>query len=85
MLTGGRQSRRIDALMTLRTYEITFAGEAVPAIVAAFEELDVVVGAGHTTLRAEKVDQAALYGVMDRLRSLGLELLEVQTVDRTSP
>ncbi len=66
--------------MTRRTYEITFAGEAVPAIVAAFEEFDVVVETGHTTLRAEKVDQAALHGVIDRLQSLGLELLEVRTV-----
>ena len=42
--------------MSLRTYEITFAGEAVPAIVAAFEDFDVIVKAGHTTPRAEQID-----------------------------
>lgn len=67
--------------MTTRTYEITFEGEAVPAIVEAFEEFDVVVGAGHTTLRAQRFDQAALHGALDRVRALGLDLLEVRVVD----
>ncbi len=68
-------------VMTPRTYEITFAGEAVPAIVAAFEDFDVIVGAGTTTLRAELPDQAALHGTLDRLMALGLELLRLQAVD----
>jgi 2-keto-3-deoxy-6-phosphogluconate aldolase len=68
-------------VMTPRTYEITFAGEAVPAIVAAFEDFDVIVGAGTTTLRAQLPDQAALHGTLDRLMALGLELLGVQAVD----
>jgi hypothetical protein len=67
--------------MTARTYEIKFAGEAVPAIINAFEDFDVVVGTGNTTLRAELADQAALHGTLDRVRALGLELLEVRTVD----
>ena len=68
--------------MCLRTYEITVATEAIPAIVAAFEEYEVTVGAGHTTLRAEQTDQAALHGILDRLWAFGLELLEVRTVER---
>ncbi len=67
--------------MTTRTYEITFAGEAVPAVVSAFEDFDVVVGDGSTTLRARLSDQAALHGTLVRLRSLALELLEVRAVD----
>jgi hypothetical protein len=67
--------------MTTRTYEITFAGEAVPAIIDAFEDFDVVVCSGRTTLRAQPFDQAALHGALDRLRALGLELLEVRVVD----
>ena len=35
--------------MTPRTYEITFAGGAVPAIVGAFEDFDVIVGTTTTT------------------------------------
>jgi hypothetical protein len=78
-LTGG------PALMTPRTYEITFAGEAVPAIVSAFEDFDVIVGGGNTTVRAELADQAALHGALDRMRSLGLELLQVTTVEPPRP
>jgi hypothetical protein len=68
--------------MTSRACEITFAGEAVPAIVAAFEEFEVSVQAGNTTLRAELPDQAALYGTMNRIHDFGLELLEVRVVPR---
>jgi hypothetical protein len=68
-------------LMTPRTYEITFAGEAVPAIVAAFEDFDVIAGTADTTLRARFRDQAALHGTLDRLMSLGLELLQLRAVD----
>ncbi len=68
--------------MSLRTYEITFDGEAVPAIVAAFAEYNVTVEAGHTTLRAEQIDQAAFQGVLERLWALGLEVLEVRTVEQ---
>jgi hypothetical protein len=67
--------------MTSRIYEITFAGEAVPAIVAAFEEFDVTIGSGCTTLRADLPDQAALHAAINRLMDFGLELLTVRAVD----
>ena len=62
--------------MACRTYEITFVGEAVPAIVDAFEDFEVIVGTGRTTLRAKQLDQAALHGAIDRLQNFGLELLK---------
>ena len=67
--------------MTPRTYEITFAGEAVPAMVAAFEDLDVTICSGCTTLRAELPDQAALHGAINRLMDSGLESLTVKAVE----
>jgi hypothetical protein len=67
-----------------RTYEITFAGEAVAAIAAAFEDFEVIVRAGNTTLRAELPDQAALHGSIDRLQDFGLELLEVRVVPQVA-
>jgi hypothetical protein len=73
--------RLMTLVMTPRTYEITFAGEAVPAIVCAFEGFEVNVGVGITTLRAQLRDQAALHGTLDRLMALGLDLLEVKAVD----
>ena len=68
-------------MTTPRTYEITFAGEAVPAIVCAFEDFAVTVCDGSTTLRVELPDQAALHGTLDRLLGLGLELLQIRTID----
>jgi hypothetical protein len=66
--------------MTPRTYEIILAGAAVPAVVHAFEDFEVVVSCDHTTLRSKFADQAALHGAIDRLMDLGLELLEVKSV-----
>jgi hypothetical protein len=66
--------------MSPRTYEITFDGEAIPAVVQAFEEFDVTVQSGSTRLRAELLDQAALHGALDRLMDLGLVLLQVTSV-----
>jgi hypothetical protein len=72
-------------LMTIRTYEITFAGQAVPAVVDAFDDFEVTVDKTTTTMRGELVDQAALHGAIDRVRALGLELLEVRTVEEPNP
>jgi hypothetical protein len=71
--------------VTARTYEIVVAGEAVPAIVDAFDGYEVAVGHGCTTVRAEHIDQAALHGAIARLQSLGLEFLEVRPVERFQP
>jgi hypothetical protein len=67
--------------MTIRTYEITFAGQAVPAVADAFDDFEVTVDKTSTTLRGELVDQAALHGVIDRVGALGLELLQVRAVE----
>jgi hypothetical protein len=68
-------------MMTPRTYEITFAGEAGQAVVWAFEGFAILGGFGFTTLRGELLDQAALHGAIDRLGELGLALLEVKVVE----
>jgi hypothetical protein len=60
-----------------RTYEITFAGQAGTTLRAEFDDCDVSVGPGTTTLRAELPDQGALQGLLQRITSLGLDLLDV--------
>jgi hypothetical protein len=70
--------------MAPRTYEITFTGEAVPAIVHAFGDFEVIVNMGATTLRGELPNQAALHHIFDRLRALGLELVQVRDVEPPS-
>jgi hypothetical protein len=68
-------------MMTPRTYEITFAGEASPAVIWAFDGFAILRGPGFTTLRGEHLDQAALHGAIDRLADLRLALLEVKVVE----
>ena len=58
--------------MRLQTYEITFTGQAGSTLRAEFDDCQVTVGPGTTTLRAELPDQAALSGLVLRITGLGL-------------
>jgi hypothetical protein len=61
-----------------RAFEITFAGQAGSVVRAEFEDCEVCVGPGTTTLRAGLLDQSALQGLLQRIAGLGLELIEVR-------
>ena len=66
--------------MRPQIYEITFTGQAGTALRAEFEDCDVSVGPGTTTLRAELPDQGALSGLMQRITGLGLEVIHMHLV-----
>ncbi len=66
--------------MATRTYEITFAGQAGTILQAEFDDCDVSVGPDTTTLHREFLDQGALYGLLQRIASFGLELIDVSVV-----
>jgi hypothetical protein len=66
--------------MKATRYEITFKGGAGERTRAAFEDCEISSEPGVTVLRAELPDQAALHGVIDRIASLGLELIEVRPI-----
>ncbi len=72
-----RQAARREA-MQARMFEITFVGRAGPVVRAEFDDCDVSVGPGTTTLRAGLLDQSALYGLLQRISGLGLELIDVR-------
>jgi hypothetical protein len=61
-------------------YEITFTGQAGTALRAEFEDCEVSVGPGTTTLRAELPDQGALSGLVQRITGLGLEVIHMHLV-----
>jgi hypothetical protein len=63
-----------------QTYEITFTGQAGTALCAEFDDCDVAVGPGTTTLRAELPDQGALTGLLQRITCLGLEVIHLHIV-----
>jgi hypothetical protein len=63
-----------------QTYEITFTGEAGVTLRAEFDDCAITVGPGTTTLRAQLPDQDALFGLVQRITGLGLELVHVHLV-----
>jgi hypothetical protein len=62
------------------TYEITVRGRLGATLVSAFDGLTASASRADTVLRGELADQAALYAVLDRIESLGLELLDIRRV-----
>jgi hypothetical protein len=60
-------------------YEITVRGRLSAALAGGFDGLTAASQGPNTVLRGELADQAALYGVLDRVESLGLELLDVSS------
>ena len=66
--------------MRLQTYEITFTGQAGATLRAEFDDCEVTVGPGTTTLRAELPDQAALSGLVLRITGLGLKVIDMHLV-----
>ena len=66
--------------MESQTYEITFAGQAGAVLRTEFDDCEVTIGPGTTTLRAELPDPAAFAGLMQRIASLRLEVVHVHLV-----
>ena len=58
-------------------YQITVRGRLSDSVASAFEGLTATPSAAGTVICGELPDQAALFGVLDRIESLGLELLAV--------
>jgi hypothetical protein len=68
-----------------QTYEITFTGQAGTTLCAEFDDCEVTIGPGTTTLRAELPDQAALAGLMLRITGLRLEVIHMRRVTPPPP
>jgi hypothetical protein len=59
-------------------YEIRLEGRLEPRWSAWFDGLELTAGAdGTTVLRGPVADQAALHGLLQRLRDLGIPLISV--------
>ena len=66
--------------MRSQTYEITFADQAGRTLRAEFDDCEITVDTGATTLRAELPDQAALTVTPLRINGLGLEVIEMHRI-----
>jgi hypothetical protein len=64
------------------TYEIRVKGHLDRRWAASFDGLALTHGAdGTTVIRGQVADQAALHGLLHRMRDLGLPLVSVVQVD----
>jgi hypothetical protein len=63
-----------------QTYKITFTGQAGATLRAEFDDCEVTIGCGTTTLRTELSDQGALTGLLQRVTGLGLEVIDMHIV-----
>ncbi|WP_445525759.1 hypothetical protein [Streptomyces cyslabdanicus] len=61
-------------------YEIRVDGHMSETLTRAFPELEHVVMFGQTVLFGPVVDEAHLYGLLARCRSLGLRVLEMRRI-----
>ncbi len=67
-------------------YEIRLRGHLAPRWRTRLDALSLTNEAdGTTTIRARAVDQAALHGLLEKIRDLGLTLISVAALDRTGP
>ncbi len=62
-------------------YEIRVRGCLGATLLSAFPELHGEPCNGETLLRGELADQSAVYGLLTRLETYGLELIEVRRVN----
>jgi hypothetical protein len=64
-----------------RSYRIVVRGRLGRRFGDSFEGLQIEPGPGLTVLRGELVDQAQLYGLLERLRDLALDLVRLEEVE----
>jgi hypothetical protein len=67
-------------LVEATRYRIVVKGRLTPAFGSAFEGIELELLPGATALEGNFVDQAQLYGILERLRNLGIELLSVNAL-----
>ncbi|WP_131740814.1 hypothetical protein [Actinomadura roseirufa] len=61
-----------------RDYEIRIRGRVDAPFRLAFEDLSITLNPVETVMRGADLDQAALYGILERIQDLGFELIEVR-------
>lgn len=69
-------------------YQICIRGRVTERLGCALEGMRLEAGANDTVFTGEIRDQSQLYGLLDRVRDLGLELVSVQpqlTADPETP
>ena len=66
------------------SYEIRIKGRLSDRLLAAFEGLTATVEPVETVLHGPVEDLSSLHGLLDRIQSLGLELVEIRRLPASS-
>ena len=66
-------------------YRIVLRGRLSERFESAFDGMTLEPGPNQTVLVGDVRDQAHLYGILDRLRDLGIELVAVQPAGTADP
>jgi hypothetical protein len=75
--SGGKQVTR---KRTRRVYRIVVRSELSDTYAVAFEGMEMEARDGDTVLTGRIIDQPHLYGILERINGLGLELLSVEAL-----
>jgi outer membrane PBP1 activator LpoA protein len=75
--SGGKDRTRKG---TRKIYRIVVRDDIGERFALAFEGMEVEARGGQTVLTGEIIDQPHLHGILDRISSLGLELLSVESL-----
>jgi hypothetical protein len=78
-MTSRRREWKLGAVEGTR-YRIVVKGTLSPAFGAGFEGVTLERLNDATALEKSVTDQAELYGILERLRNLGIELLSVNVL-----
>jgi len=62
-------------------YQVVVGGRLGEHLTAAFDSLEIESRAGESSLTGTFQDQAALHGLLDGLRDLGIPIVSVNPVD----
>jgi hypothetical protein len=75
------RERTMASVPQRNEYELVVRGRIGSRVLGALEGLEVTASTGEETrLRGWMPDQAALHGVLERIRDLGLELTDLHRV-----
>jgi len=65
---------------TGKVYRIVVRSELTKVYAVAFEGMEMEARDGDTVLTGRMIDQPQLYGILERINGLGLQLLSVQVL-----
>ena len=77
MEIGGKQTMSKSTV-----YRIVVRSELNGRYAVAFEGMEMEAKGGYTVLTGKIVDQPQLYGILERINGLGLELVSVQALPK---